>query len=119
MTRQTEMVKKETQTLRAADKLPSVAPPVDVYENEDEILLVADVPGVIADGLKVDVDNGELLLEAPRTRGRRQGDPFGQLGHADACVRLKLAQNSQVGLVESHLRLPPLVALFHYDRCEY
>jgi HSP20 family protein len=68
MTAQTEMVKKEAQSLQsAADRLPGVAPPVDVYENADEILLVADLPGVLSESLKLDLDNGELLLEAVRT----------------------------------------------------
>jgi HSP20 family protein len=64
---ETQMVKKEPQSLRSADRLPTAAPPVDVYENDHEILLVADLPGVAADTLEVGLDNGELLVEAPRT----------------------------------------------------
>jgi HSP20 family protein len=64
---QTEMVKKEAQALRSSDRLPGVAPPVDVYESDDEILLVADLPGVVPEALRVDLQNGELLLEAPRS----------------------------------------------------
>jgi HSP20 family protein len=68
MTARTEMVKKEAQSLSApADQLPVLAPAVDVYENADEILLVSDLPGVAPEALKLDLDNGELLLEATRT----------------------------------------------------
>jgi HSP20 family protein len=68
MTARTEMVKKEAQALQSTtDRLPAAAPPVDVYENADEILLVADLPGVTPESLKLDLDNGELLLEASRT----------------------------------------------------
>jgi HSP20 family protein len=44
----------------------SVSPPVDVFENGDEVLLVADVPGVPASGIDVRVENGTLTLEARR-----------------------------------------------------
>jgi len=49
-----------------SDKRPAVAPECDIYESNDEILLVADLPGVSTDGLSINVDNGELALEAKR-----------------------------------------------------
>lgn len=45
----------------------SVAPPVDVFENADEILLVADVPGVQTDAFEVSVERDTLTLETKRT----------------------------------------------------
>ena len=44
----------------------SVSPPVDVFENAEELLLVADVPGVGAGGIDVRVENDMLTLEARR-----------------------------------------------------
>jgi HSP20 family molecular chaperone IbpA len=44
----------------------TVSPPVDVYENADELLVVADVPGVSSDAIDVRVENGTLTLEARR-----------------------------------------------------
>jgi HSP20 family molecular chaperone IbpA len=44
-----------------------VAPPVDVFENADEILLVADVPGVAGSDIDVRLENGTLTLQARRT----------------------------------------------------
>jgi HSP20 family molecular chaperone IbpA len=44
----------------------AVAPPVDVYENNDEVLLVADVPGVSSEQVDVRVENGTLTLQARR-----------------------------------------------------
>lgn len=41
-----------------------VAPPVDIYENADEILVVADVPGARPDGITVRLDKEELFLHA-------------------------------------------------------
>ena len=44
----------------------AVSPPVDVFENADEVLVVADVPGVASDHIDVNVENGTLTLKARR-----------------------------------------------------
>lgn len=43
-----------------------VAPPVDVFENADEVLIVADVPGVTDENIDLKVENDTLTLEAKR-----------------------------------------------------
>jgi HSP20 family protein len=43
--------------------------PVDIYENADELLLLADLPGVEPEGLSVSFEAPELHIE-----GRRNGD---------------------------------------------
>lgn len=45
-----------------------MAPPVDVYENNDELLLKVDVPGVEHSGLDIHLDNGKLDLEARQAK---------------------------------------------------
>jgi len=45
----------------------TISPPVDVFENADEVLVVADVPGVRAQDVDVRVENGTLTLEAKRS----------------------------------------------------
>jgi HSP20 family molecular chaperone IbpA len=42
---------------------------VDVYENDDEILIVSDFPGVTSDALSVHLEGTELTLEGKRTSG--------------------------------------------------
>jgi HSP20 family protein len=44
----------------------TVAPPVDVFENPDELLIVADVPGVAGDGIDLRFENDTLTLQARR-----------------------------------------------------
>lgn len=46
-------------------------PPVDIYENEDALTVLADLPGVTSGGLSIDVENGILTIEgkAERTAG--------------------------------------------------
>lgn len=49
-----------------AYKRRTTSPPVDVFENADELLIVADVPGVPNDGIDLRVENGTLTLTARR-----------------------------------------------------
>ena len=55
---------------------PTSAPPVDVYENDDEILVVADMPGARSDSVSVKLEKDELYISAVRD-GDGAGD--GQL----------------------------------------
>jgi HSP20 family molecular chaperone IbpA len=43
---------------------PYVVPPVDVFENESAITLLADLPGVARDQLNLRVDGENLVIEA-------------------------------------------------------
>jgi HSP20 family molecular chaperone IbpA len=45
----------------------TVAPRVDVYENANELLLVADVPGVTKESVSIQLDKGQLTIEASRS----------------------------------------------------
>jgi len=59
-----EIVKRERP--EAVRQRPAVAPAVDVFENKDEVLLVADLPGVDTESLKVNVEDERLVIEARR-----------------------------------------------------
>ena len=43
------------------------APPFDIYENKEELLLIADLPGVTTDHLEIHMDKNELTIEGLRT----------------------------------------------------
>jgi HSP20 family protein len=47
----------------------TITPRVDILENEEELLLYADVPGVTQDDVDIRFENGELTLHARRTLG--------------------------------------------------
>jgi len=44
----------------------AIAPSVDVFENADELLIIADVPGVPNDGIDLQVQSDTLTLTARR-----------------------------------------------------
>lgn len=72
-----KMEKYEDKTPEHVQERPWVAPRVDVYENQDEVLLVADVPGVTRDGLSVNLDQDQLTLEG-RVDEAAPGDALGR-----------------------------------------
>jgi HSP20 family protein len=47
-------------------QIPTVAPLVDILENDDEILLYADMPGVTKENVSINIDNGRLALSGVR-----------------------------------------------------
>lgn len=77
MARETGLMKKETQSLVQSDQRPAMTPACDIYENVDEVLLFADLPGVAADSLRINIENGELMLEARRELPVTQGTSLG------------------------------------------
>jgi HSP20 family molecular chaperone IbpA len=45
---------------------PAWEPPVDMYENEREVVVVVAMPGVAADRVQVVTENGELIVRGER-----------------------------------------------------
>jgi HSP20 family protein len=53
----------------ATTRARQVAVPVDIYESSDELLLLADLPGVEPEGLSVSYEAPELRIEGKRGEG--------------------------------------------------
>jgi len=78
--------------------------PVDIYEGSDELLLLADLPGVEPDGLTVSFEAPELRIEGRRNTGdgpsvysrtfrvSEQIDPNGIAELAAGVLKLRLAK---------------------------
>jgi len=65
------MTKSITNTNAESPAIARVVPLVDVYENDQEVLVVADLPGVTQENLHVQFDHPELTVsaDAPRPKG--------------------------------------------------
>jgi HSP20 family protein len=69
----------DTTLKRGSERLserPVYAPPVDIFENKDEILILADVPGVSREGLSINLDREELTIDARRPEGQKGDKAF-------------------------------------------
>ena len=58
------------------DTRPPVSPRADIFENDREILLVVDLPGVPEVDVRLQVDQGTLLLEADTRPDEPTGRPL-------------------------------------------
>jgi HSP20 family molecular chaperone IbpA len=52
------------QTVQPARRV--IAPAVDVFENDNEVLVVADVPGISEDAFEIHVENDKLTIQTKR-----------------------------------------------------
>ena len=69
-TEQSEMQKDPEQTRPG----PVYAPAVDIFENDEAITLLADIPGVKAEDLKIDLRENTLTLTGRVTALERAGE---------------------------------------------
>lgn len=62
----TTIEKREAPTMQAERTRTGTAfvPPVDIVEKQDELLLIADVPGARAENIDLDYERGELTITA-------------------------------------------------------
>jgi HSP20 family protein len=64
---------------RDAEKMaerPTVAPPVDIFEDKEQILILADVPGVTPEGFSIHLDREHLTIDARRPRSATGEEAF-------------------------------------------
>lgn len=58
------IAKQKTDSPTKAGEREFAAPAVDVYENDDEFLILADLPGIAQNGAEVTLEHDRMLLEA-------------------------------------------------------
>ncbi len=104
MSERTDVVKREETTPERSRPIPAVVPVVDIYENEDEILLHADMPGVEKENISVNIDNGKLELSGLRkivTSGAANWEEFGDVEYQRT---FSVPQTIDIGKVNAELK---------------
>jgi len=95
-------------------ELATLTPLVDIYENDNEILLHADMPGVPKEAITVNIDNGRLEIIGLRKSSPEAGSVHWQeFGDAEYRRTFSVPQTIDVGKVNAsltdgvlHLHLP-------------
>ncbi|MCF8093237.1 MAG: Hsp20/alpha crystallin family protein [Desulfotignum sp.] len=104
MEKKTEIAKRNDQNIEKTRELYEAARMVDIYENEDEILLYADMPGVAKDELSVNIDNGRLSLSGVRKLETSGAASWEEFGNVEFVRNFSVPQTIDVEKVEAELK---------------
>lgn len=77
-----DLAKRQEAGRESASQVQAASPAVDIYENQEEILLHVDLPGVEKEKISVNIDNGTLELSGLRklaTTGAVSWEEFGNV----------------------------------------
>lgn len=104
MSKNTDLTKREASMPERSSHIASVTPLVDIYENNDEILLHADMPGVGKEDISLNIDNGKLMIRGVRTfktSGAASWEEFGDVAYERT---FSVPQTIDIGKVNAELK---------------
>jgi HSP20 family protein len=104
MSDQKEIVKREENLPERSRQIPAVAPVVDIFENDDEILLHADMPGVSKEDVNVNVDNGTLTISGIRNMDFKGAATWEEFGDVEYQRVFSVPQSIDVSKVNAELK---------------
>jgi HSP20 family molecular chaperone IbpA len=104
MSNKAELVKSDTEITEKSRQISTVGPLVDIYENENEILLHTEMPGVEKENIKVNIDNGKLMLSAVRKIETKSGTIWEEFGEVEYIRSFSVPQTIDVSKVDAELK---------------
>ncbi|WP_321494714.1 Hsp20/alpha crystallin family protein [uncultured Desulfobacter sp.] len=99
-----EIARQEEKAVEKTRALYEMTPAVDIYENEDEILLHADMPGVVKDDISIDIDNGKLSISGVRKLGVKGSATYEEFSDVEYVRNFSVPQTIDVERVEAELK---------------
>lgn len=99
-----EVTKKESANPEVKRIPPKVVPLVDIYENENEILLHVDMPGVEKEKISINMDNGKLHLSGLRKMDTKGAANWVEFGDAEYIRSFSVPQSIDVEKVNAELK---------------
>ncbi len=104
MSEKTDLTTRKEDMVEKRQELPKIAPVVDIYENEDEILLHADMPGVMKDKITINVDNGKLEISGARHLQNKGTGSWKEFGDVEYRRVFSVPQSIDVGKVNADFK---------------
>lgn len=118
MSTQRPMMQSHERAPESVQGRPVIAPPVDIYENPEEILLYADLPGVPEERLTVRLEKDQLSIEGRPAREDSGTLLAGSKKHADYRREFIVPKGIDAEKIEAtirqgvlRVRLPKLAAI--------
>lgn len=99
-----DLTKKDPGAIESTRNLRQVTPLVDIYENDDEILLHAEMPGVRKDDIAVNIDNGNLTLSGVRSIVQDGAADWEEFGNVEYQRSFSVPQAIDVNKVNAELK---------------
>ncbi len=81
-----------------------VTPPVDIYEEKDKLVLVADLPGSTKDYVKVDVENGILTLQATTGSEKHGNTIYSEFEMVNFFRQFELSEEVDVDKISAEMK---------------
>ncbi len=104
MEKRSDIAKRDDQNIEKTRELYEAAPAVDIYENDNEILLHADMPGVPKDEISVNIDNGRLSLSGIRKLETSGAASWEEFGNVEFVRNFSVPQTIDVDKVKAELK---------------
>lgn len=99
-----ELTKRDKGAVESTRNLRQSVPLVDIYENDDEILLHAEMPGVRKDDITVNIDNGNLSLSGVRSILHDGAADWEEFGDVEFQRAFSVPQSIDVNNVKAELK---------------
>lgn len=110
------IVTSNEQPAQLGRQLPVTAPAVDIYENEAEILLHADMPGVVKEDIAISIDNGKMTLSGCRRLSSTGAAAWRELAEVE--FRRTFAVPQSIDINKVHAELKDGVLRLHLPKSE-
>ncbi len=104
MSENTDIVTSKTPAAEMVRQLPLTTPAVDIYENETEILLHADMPGVCKEDISVHIDNGKMVVSGLRRLAVTGASTWREFSDAEFRRTFSVPQSIDVNKVHAELK---------------
>ena len=105
MSERTDVTKvEESMPDRRRSELPTITPVVNIFENDEEILLYADMPGINKEEININIDNGRLVLSGVRKLEKHGAATWEEFGEAEYRRVFSVPQTIDVARVNAELK---------------
>ncbi|MGC9195578.1 MAG: Hsp20/alpha crystallin family protein [Syntrophobacteraceae bacterium] len=106
---ETDLQVEEKKTVQAAGEstrnVPVFVPAVDIYESDNALTLLADMPGVPIDKIDIDLDSDQLTIHGTVDQGEQKGKViFKEYTYGDYYRQFTLSSDIDRGRIQASMK---------------